>query len=226
MTIRVRYTGSSNVRVINRTDLTGAGLADPGAALVFNQGNSFQVDVANAHAAFLIAQGDFAAVSGIGFGDFFAMTPIKVISEGAELNLGQVANAWHDVDPAGSAAARPTDVVIPNVVAGQWVAITLDAASFSATPFVRMDCWTIVGGVKVNQFGAAVNGNTGIVGWCFAASAFTKSTGTIHYQVQAGDIENGSVRIRLCDYTNSTTLRQITASNGFRMSLAGTGPFG
>lgn len=227
MTIRVNYTGTADYKVIKRTDITSRGLPDPGADQIWSRQNNFQIDLPNTTAAFLLSLGDFAAANGVGFGDFFANAPIKVISD-TSLACGTAQSTWHDLDPSGSAAAKPLDLVVPNVTAGQWVCVTPNLASGgSSSAFVGLDIWTIVAGVPVHNFGptpAGVNG--GVSGWKLNASVLSPITGAAWYQVQQSDIENGAVRLRLRDYNATTTARSLTAGSGYRIELVATGPFG
>jgi hypothetical protein len=151
------------------------------------------------------------------------LAPIQVTKADANLVLGIVANTWHDADANGSAAARPLDIVIPNVTAGKWVEVKANLYSPSSAAAVYLDIWTVVAGSPVNQFGSST---TGTVGWLLPASTAWQASNTARYQVQAGDIENGSVRLRLRDRNTSTTARSIGASGGIVFEMAGVGPFG
>lgn len=136
-----------------------------------------------------------------------------------------VNNAWHDVDAGGSASARPLDVVIPNVFAGQWVEFNLNCSLVTASSgLCYFDAVTIVAGAKVNHFSVGGSGQVGPVGWQCIANAEHKLTGYINRQLAAGDIENGSVRIRLqCKtFTATSTLR---AQAGLPFQAWGRGPF-
>lgn len=68
MTVRINYIGNSNVRIIKRADVLGHGLTDPLADLQWDRSNSYERDVSNDLAAFLIAQGDFQSDDGMNFG--------------------------------------------------------------------------------------------------------------------------------------------------------------
>lgn len=152
-----------------------------------------------------------------------AAAPVRVTKADANLACGVTANTWHSLDPGGSAAARPLDVVIPNVSAGQWVEVSVNLYSPNAATAVYLDIFTVVAGSFVNQFGTDA---TGTVGWLIPASLAWQASNTARYQVQAGDIEDGSVRLRIRDKNTTTTARSIGASGGIVFEMAGTGPFG
>jgi hypothetical protein len=155
-----------------------------------------------------------------------SITPIQVIKSDGNLTLAAVTGVWTDVDPGGSAAARPLDIVIPNVKAGQWVYVEMNALSGAAATGVPLDMFTVVGGVSINGF----SGNDlGQVGWFLPNSTVGMSvTGGRSYQLLEEDIENGSVRLRLRHRNLSgATTRTISASaaNG-PFVLEGRGPLG
>lgn len=152
-----------------------------------------------------------------------AAAPVRVTKADANLVLGIVANTWHDVDANGSAAARPLDVVIPNVEAGQWVEVAANLYSPNAATAVYLDVFTVVAGAPVHQFGSAT---TGTVGWLLPSGLAWQASNSARYQVQADDIENGSVRLRLRDRNTTTTARSIGSNSGIEFEMAGTGPFG
>lgn len=228
MAIKMRYIGLG-ARIVYRTDFTAAGLIDPGADMIFSTSlNNKEIDVSNAHAAFLLAQGDFLQPDGLKFADLmFARAPVKVVST-TGYACGVVAGTWHDLDTAGSAAAKPFDVVIPNVQAGQWICITPGLSSNSSSAaFVGLDCWSIVGGVAINKMGpATVSVNGGVPAWKLITSTLSIVCAPTWYQVQAGDIESGSIRMRLRDFNSGTTARSLVAGSGYDLTLTGTGPFG
>ncbi len=155
------------------------------------------------------------------------LAPIRVVAS-AGLSVGVTANAWHDTDPGGSAAARPLDIVIPDVRAGQWICVSPEFMSGAGVATqVYMDMWTIVAAAPVNQFGAVVVSNVGgIAPWTLITSVRSQAQAPCYYQVQQADIEDGSVRCRLRDFNTTTTARTISGAGGVRAALYGLGPFG
>lgn len=149
--------------------------------------------------------------------------PVRVTKTDANLAFGTVANTWHDTDPNGSASARPLDIVIPNVMAGQWVEVAMNYYSPSAATAVYLDFFTVVAGSPVHQFGSAT---TGVVGLLIPASLAWQQSASLRYQVASDDIENGAVRLRLRDRNTSTTARSIGSSSGIELVMDGRGPFG
>lgn len=156
------------------------------------------------------------------------LAPVKVVASG-NLAVGTTGVQWHDLDPAGSATARPLDVVIPGCSVGQWICIMPDFYTTEVSAaYVNMDMFTIVGGVPINQFGPPiVAGSGGQSSWRLIQSTFSKAASAAWYQVKAGDIdETGAVRCRLRDYNfNSPTSRLIYGAPGFNLTLVGIGPF-
>lgn len=151
-----------------------------------------------------------------------SLRPVRVSKTDANLACGVVANTWHDLDPGGSASARPLDIVIPGVSAGDWVEVSANLYSPNAATAVYLDIFTVVAGAVVNQFGSAT---TGIVGWLLPSGLAWQASNSGRYQVQSGDIEGGSVRLRIRDRNTSTTARSIGASGGIEFRMDGRGPF-
>lgn len=149
--------------------------------------------------------------------------PIVVTKSDANLALSQTQNTWADVDPGGSAAARPLDLVIPGVKAGQWVEVEPNFYSGSTSAGIYLDVFAIVGGVPVSQFGLA---NEGVSGWTLLISTARFITGSRSKKLVSGDIENDSVRLRLRSRNATTISRAIAASAGNSFVLEGRGPFG
>lgn len=152
------------------------------------------------------------------------LAPVRVVKSDANLTLVANTQAWADVDTGGTAAARPLDVVISGVTAGQWVDLEVNAHLASAAAVCLLDVFTVVSGSPVNQFGST---EIGVSGWVVNASIGVDLVGRMSYQLQAGDIEGGSVRLRL-RYKNvhATVARVLDGTGGNRIVLEGRGPFG
>lgn len=147
----------------------------------------------------------------------------------AALNLSVVVGVWADVEADGTAAARPMDVVIPNVVAGQWIEVSSSLWVAATTGVTYLDLWTIVDGVPVNKFGG--NYGEGVeraTGWILTANAEKVDLGNARpYQVQAADIQDGSVRVRMrsnCAIAGAG--KAIQRASGSEFTLVGRGPLG
>lgn len=151
-----------------------------------------------------------------------AMAPIETIKSDGNWAVGQVQNTWAEFDTTGSAAARSYDIVIPGVTAGQWVLLGINAWSAAAAAPTYIDFWSIVAGAKVNPVGDSL---VGTFAWALTNNAVTALQGMIPYQLQAGDIENGSARFRLHNRNTTTTARSLIASGGGKVKLWGLGPF-
>jgi hypothetical protein len=157
------------------------------------------------------------------FGRTAAPAPVIVSKTDAPLALGVVANTWTDVDPGGTAAARPLDVVIPGLKVGDWVTLAPVLHPTNAATSVQFDAFTIVDGLPVHQFGAAVGG---VSAWLAVSAVTTTLTATRSYQIAEGDLDAaGNVRLRLRSRNLSTTPRSLNASAGFEFRLEGRGPF-
>lgn len=152
-----------------------------------------------------------------------SLAPVRVAKSDANLPVTTVAGTWTDLDTGGTAAARPLDVVIPGVKVGQWVEVEPNATSAAATTNVSLDICTIVAGVPVHHFGDPAL--IGVTAWFCPSGALKHITGAVWYQVQADDIENGSVRLRMRARNSSTTARAINATGGNIFTLVGRGPF-
>lgn len=155
------------------------------------------------------------------------LAPIVVERTAGALSMGIVANTWHDLDTGGSAASRPLDVVIPGVRAGDWVGIDPDFSSNATAAAAYLDIFTIVAGAPVHRFGgdrspSSVGGNGS---WVAAAGTGLNVAATIWYQLDATDIENGAVRLRLRDCNVTTTARTVNAVAAVPFRMAGRGPF-
>lgn len=149
--------------------------------------------------------------------------PVVVSKTDAAIVLSTTQNTWADIDAGGTAAARPLDLVIPGVAVGQWVSVNPVMHPTNAATSVQFDIFTIVAGAPVHQFGGAT---TGVSAWLAQSSVTEKLTAVRSYQLQAGDIENGAVRLRMRSRNLTTTARSLNASAGFEFRLEGRGPFG
>jgi hypothetical protein len=151
--------------------------------------------------------------------------PVRTVKSDANLVMAANTPNWTDLDPGGTAAARPLDVVIPDVEAGQWVEFTPSAYVATATGATSLlDVFTIVGGAPVHQFGST---EVGISAWFISAGVPVNLGTRVSYQVQADDIEDGSVRLRLrFKNLHASTTRNLGAGSGNRVVLEGRGPFG
>lgn len=150
------------------------------------------------------------------------VAPIQTRKADANLTLNTAA-AWNDVDASGSASARDLDVVIPGVAAGQWVTFTPNFYSASTAGALFCDVFTVVAGSYVNQFGTS---GGGVTSWFIFTNTAVTRGGPVSYQVQAGDIENGSVRLRFRTYNTNATARSISSTGGNIAIFEGRGPFG
>lgn len=146
--------------------------------------------------------------------------PIQRIRTAGDRSLPATGGAWRDVDPDGNAAARPLDLVVTGVGPGDWVRLTLTGQSNPNTGTARFSFASIVSGVAVHR----VMGDLTPGCWVAPPAVAAVLSGTVSYQVQADDVEAGSVRFRLV--YRSTGLKGVFAStaNG-PLVVEATGPF-
>ena len=153
-----------------------------------------------------------------------ALTPVQVRKSDVSLSLSTTSGQWADVDPDGSAAARPLDLVFSDCEVGQWVRADINAAASTGTSGVALDVWTVVGGVARNQFAAST---VGLGAWFMANGAAPLLTGGASRRLTADDIEpDGTVRLRLRSRNAGTSGRSILAASGSTFIFEGRGPFG
>lgn len=159
-----------------------------------------------------------------------SLAPFRVNKADAGITLTGAA-AWVDVDPAGTSAARPLDLVIEDVEIGDWVEAYIDAHSVSDPDPFYLDFFPIVNGVPSgNHFwtGMSANANSGPQGWWLAASAAVTMSHAFRYQVRAGDIDaQGNLRLRLRHWGANAVTRILGVTfSGFSTVLEARGPFG
>lgn len=144
---------------------------------------------------------------------------------GTTVSTGATAGAWVDLDPNGSASARPTDLVFANCVAGQWVRVNVSDGLWGAEASVPlMTLYTYKAGVQTRNLGSAT---TGVGQWGGAVSVTRFINGTATFQIQAGDINtDGSVRLRWCYRQGAATAKTFyIGSAGYYFRAEGYGPF-
>lgn len=107
--------------------------------------------------------------------------------------------AWADVD-------NTLDLVL-EAAAGEWIEVGISARWANEAPFGVLDAATIVAGSPVNHISGNSSGTSqGVQGWLGEGGSYSKAGAVVPYLVQAGDIDGGTVRIRL-------RYRTLTAAN-------------
>lgn len=151
--------------------------------------------------------------------------PIVATKTDAALTIGHTGSGvWADTDTGGNAAARPLDLVVPGVRAGQRITLSILAHYTTGTNGGVMDFWSVVGGAPVSHIGqGAPNGP-----WIFEGGKAGMVSGRATFTVQEADIENGSVRLRLRHSlpTAGGTLHTLFAGFGFEIRLEADHPKG
>lgn len=158
----------------------------------------------------LIGDGDSAS------SDATSGVPITATSTAAYA-LPTTGTTWTDVDNGGSASARPLDIVIPSVEDGDDVEVGISAVSYSASLSGYVRVATIVSGSVVTGHHAQ--------GWTIPQSVTAVLAGSIIVPVVTGDIEGGSVRLRVqFQRLNGSAARNIGESD-VAMRVWGRGPW-
>lgn len=139
-----------------------------------------------------------------------AGTPVGVAKSDANISL-TTSGDYVDTDPSGTSAARNLDVVIPNVATGQQVSMAGSFRMAAGSGFGFFRFATIVGGSIINTFA--------VPGWSFNTIEKFATGEAAPYTLASGDIEGGSVRLRLQSIT--TAARTISASSGYVFNLWG-----
>lgn len=154
-----------------------------------------------------------------GMAGYRTSTLVTVEKTDAFVTLTQTAT-WADVPFGGTAAARDLDLVLPGVSVGDWVEVTPSLyVPTNAANGAQLDIAVIVAGEMVHRFGTD---GAGISTWGVFTGTRSDITGARRYQVQTGDIEDGSIRLRLI-YKNGNG-RTIFAGSGYAIRLEGRGP--
>lgn len=153
------------------------------------------------------------------------LSPVIVRKSDANLTLA-VNAAYQDVDPSGTASSRDLDIVIPNVAVGQWVDFVMNILVTSSTVACAFDVFTVVSGAVVHKFGSptSLSGPTPSA-WFAEANKSLAAQGSVAYQIQTGDVENGSVRLRVRSLQASGAARVIFSAGGGLFLAEGRGPF-
>ena len=130
---------------------------------------------------------------------------------------------WADVDPGGSASARPADIVLTGCTAGQWIEVGLQGSLAAASAATQVTVATIVSGSPVND---VADGIAGIPGWGTQSSSAATIGGGFMYQLAEGDIVDGDVRLRVRYSIASGGPRTLNGSSSIPWFFWGRGPFG
>lgn len=123
---------------------------------------------------------------------------------------------FYDLDPGGTAAARPTDIVIPGVKAGDTVEYGVSLHSPTAVNAQYLGVAPIVAAAPVRVIPP--------LGWLIPSGAAAFPAGSVMIPLTEADVENGSVRLRIQAFRIAGTAAR---SLGFTqpMKFWGRGPF-
>lgn len=144
--------------------------------------------------------------------------PIRVVEAVTAWVLNDSSAAtWADSEDAGTAAARPHDLVIPNVKAGDAIPVAVNIGLISAgTNGKYLDIWSIVDGAPVNHMATQALGGS----WDVRAAAAHAVNGVRTFYVTEDDIDDGSLRLRLRHTGNAAgTAQQLFGGFGLEICL-------
>lgn len=150
-----------------------------------------------------------------------AVNPVQVSRTTGNITAAVVA-VWTDLDPGGTVAARPLDVVLPNMQEG-------DGFDFMPMMSLASAVGGFLGNLAVIKAGAVhrrlFDTTYGYLPWSAATGQakdiYTRSPKMV---VQATDLENGSLRLRF-QYIQVTAVRTVNAVSIIPLWLEGRGPF-
>lgn len=151
-----------------------------------------------------------------------AVNPVQVMRISGNFDVA-VSAAWADLDPGGTAAARPLDVVLPNMGVGDGWDFKPNLTLGTATGGFLMNLAIIkAGAVHRRLFSNAY----GFFPWSAPSGQAKDLFSPIYRQnVQEGDLENGALRLRL-QYIQATNVRPVNATVDIPLVLEGRGPLG
>lgn len=148
-----------------------------------------------------------------GGGDVMAAdVPQKVSVTRAHSNISLVVSgAWLSADSEGNAQVRPWDLVVPDVEAGDTITVFPDFVVGAASGAVLLTVAPVVNGAIVRH---PFNNTLGVMQWSVLTGAIGHIQGPVSFVAQAGDIENGAVRLRIFHQT-ATATHTISAAGGW-----------
>lgn len=154
-----------------------------------------------------------------------AVNPVQVIRATGNFQAA-VAAVWTDLDPGGTAAARPLDVVLPGMAVGNGFEYRPIFAVASVTGGFLLNLVAIKNGTVARRMFPPGTLDFGYIPWNAPSGQGKEiNAATPRLFVQEGDLEDdGSLRLRL-QYQQATNPRTINADVGWPMWLEGRGPF-
>lgn len=121
-------------------------------------------------------------------------------------NLTLNSTSWANVDTG-------LDLTLNEVQVGDEIVYGIGGLANNEAVFLYFDVATIVSAAPVNYFGTAGGASdNGVVGWFCASGAYVGFGGLSHpYTIQAGDLTDGSVTLRLRYRTQTAGNRVVRA---------------
>lgn len=152
-----------------------------------------------------------------------AVTPVQVQRTSGAITASVTAQ-WTDLDPGGTAAARPLDIVLPNMSEGDFFDFRPIFSIATANGGWLLNLVVVVNGAVVRRCFPPGGFDFGFIPWAAVANtAKDINMPTPRLSVQAGDLENGSLRLRL-QYTQGSVSRTVQADTTSPLWLEGRGP--
>lgn len=99
--------------------------------------------------------------------------------------------------------------------AGDWIEFGISGTSLAEAVGAQLDVATIVAAAVTNYIsnGTGTPPGNGIVGWALTNGGSELLSGSVPYQLQAGDIDNGQVKLRMRYSTDSAANKTILSSS-------------
>jgi hypothetical protein len=146
-----------------------------------------------------------------------ALTPVVgLIANATNFTTSNVVQSTA-IDTAGSAAARPSDIVVPDVRVGDWLRASCAILVANTTPIaITFGLTTYTAGTRRNTYATTT--------WAALAGVNSQVSGTHSFQLVESDIEtDGSVRLRPTYIAAGAREIQTNFFYPFRFEV--TGPF-
>lgn len=147
---------------------------------------------------------------------------LQVVRASTSLTLTTSAE-WKDLDPTGTVLTRDLDLVIPGLVVGDGFTCRPTFSVNTGTGIFELNVAVIVGGAVQRRLFPDAFGHQP---WSALANVQRHvEAETPRMVVEEGDLENGSLRLRL-QYTVSSSTRVVGSEPAFPLWFEGRAPLG
>lgn len=190
MTMRVNYIGSDDFRIVRRTDMVSRGLSDPGQDLVWSKLNSYELDLPNDVAAFLLAySGEFADDDSLSFGAavreafsgrLLGVAELQLAQTNATSTMALIPGAQVEVECSGKPLRVAFDFPSSNSTTGQGgnylMEESLDGVTFASINTALAFAGSIANLVMLYSIMATRTPAAGLVVYRMKFARFTSGT--------------------------------------------------